>query len=60
MRLYPFHVQYVSTLQLQGYLASLRLYLRIPAHRYLPEYILFTYEAQFTRDGIDNRHNCQH
>jgi len=25
--------------QLQGYLASLRLHLRIPAHRYLPAYI---------------------
>jgi transposase len=56
--LYPFHVQKVQRLEAGDEAHRLRFCRWILAHRRTVQRILFTDEAQFTRDGINNCRNA--
>jgi hypothetical protein len=53
----PFHIQPVQSLQDGDYALRLQFCNWVNENRRLYRYILFTDEAQFTRDGVNNCHN---
>lgn len=58
--LYPYHIQVVQHLQPQDLPLRLHFCEWIQANPELVRYILFTDEAQFTRDGVNNTRNSHH
>ena len=55
--LYPFHLQMVQRLEEEDEARQLDLFQWIIANRRIIPFILFTDEASFTRDAINNTHN---
>ena len=55
--MYPYHVQPVQHLGTGDYAQRLEFCKWLSGSRQLHRYILFTNEAQFNRDGVNNTHN---
>ena len=55
--MYPYHVQRVQHLEPGDLAARLNLCKWLNGSRQLHRYIMFTDEAQFNRDGVNNTHN---
>ena len=56
--MYPHHVQRVQHLRPADFAERLEFCKWLNDSRELHRYILFTEEAQFRRDGVNNTHNC--
>jgi len=55
--MYPYHVQRVQLLGPGDFAERLEFCKWLSGSRHLHRYILFTYEVQFNRDGVNNTHN---
>jgi len=56
--MYPYHVKRVQNLGPGNFAQRLEFYKWLNGSRQLHRYILFTDEAQFNLDGVNNTHNC--
>ena len=56
--MYPYHVQRVQHLRPADFAERLEFCKWLNDSRELHRYILFTEEAQFRRDGVNNTHKC--